>query len=523
MKLNKINKLTASLLLSSTMALAPISQAFAQSTHTVQDGEWLWGIARQYGLTAGDIMAANGLTSEWIDSGMQLYIPATGSISDDSYDNGYTGAVSGVHVVRPGDTLSTISSIYGISVDQLMAWNGLYSSWLNVGDQLVLYGDANASYQPSTPTYPTTPTYPSTGQYYTIQAGDTLSGIAAVYGTSVEHLMALNGLGSTWLVAGNSLCVPANGPVYVPDTSWSTPTDGVHIVQSGDTLSGIAWKYGVSESDLWSWNNLYTDWLNVGDVIYVGSYSPNHEVVEESRPVESIETTTETSSTNETTPTTRPTETEELVTDLKVRASTTKEDAQGQEMLVTDLPPAARPDIHRVQEGESLDTISVQYNTNVDNLRKWNQIAAEDEVEVGQDIFVSNPLLIPTLHTVEEGDTIDSVSAEYDTLPELIREWNDLESDSDLVVDELMVVSDPRPQTHDVVAGETLEDVAEQYGITAEEIREWNNIPDRVLIVNGTVIVSDPTGKSVESASQESGEELSSEEEAEETTDENQE
>lgn len=515
MKLNKINKLAASLLLSSTMALAPVSQAFAQSTHTVQEGEWLWGIARQYGLTAGDIMAANGLSSEWIDAGMQLYIPAAGYVSDDSYDNGYTGAASGVHVVGPGDTLSGIANMYGISVDQLMAWNGLYSSWLDVGDQLVLYGDSNASYQPSTPSYS------SGSSYYTIQAGDTLSGIAAAYGTTVEHLMALNGLGSTWLVAGNTICVPSNGPVYVPDTSWTTPTEGIHVVQSGDTLSAIAWMYGVSEYDLWAWNNLATDWLNVGDVLYVGSYAPttSQPVVEESTPVETPETE-KTSTETDSTITTETTETEELDTDLKVRASTSKEDDQGQEILVSDLPPAARPDIHRVEEGESIDTIAVQYNTTADHLRKWNALATDDEVEVGQDIFVSNPLLIPALHTIVEGDTIESVAAEYDTLPELVREWNEFTDDADLVVGELMVASDPRPETHDVVAGETLEDVAQQYNITLEQLREWNNIPDRVLIVNGTVIVSDPTGKSAESSTTE---EVSSEEVSEETTDESQE
>ena len=120
MKLNKIKRLGKSLLLLSAIALAPVSTAIAQSTHTVQNGEWLWGIARQYGVTAGDIMAANGLTSEWIDVGMTLSIPASGS---GVTDNGgyYTGAQSGVHTVSAGEYLESIAYMYGVTVDQLMA------------------------------------------------------------------------------------------------------------------------------------------------------------------------------------------------------------------------------------------------------------------------------------------------------------------------------------------------------------------------------------------------------------------
>ena len=68
---------------------------------------------------------------------MVLIIPSPGS-----GDNGSTPppSTSGVHIVQPGDTLSGIARAYGITVSDLMAWNGLTSSWINVGDRLVVYG-----------------------------------------------------------------------------------------------------------------------------------------------------------------------------------------------------------------------------------------------------------------------------------------------------------------------------------------------------------------------------------------------
>ena len=56
-----------------------------------------------------------------------------------------------------------------------------------------------------------------------------------------------------------------------------------------------------------------------------------------------------------------------------------------------------------------------------------------------------------------------------------------------------MIVSNPDPVIHEVVTGETLQDIADQYEITLEELREWNSIPERVTIVNGVLIVSNPS------------------------------
>ena len=78
----------------------------------------------------------------------------------------------------------------------------------------------------------------SQSQTYTVQSGDTLSGIAAQYGTSWQHLAELNGLADPNLIyPGQVLTVDGNAPA---------PAQQTYTVQSGDTLSGIASAYGTS-------------------------------------------------------------------------------------------------------------------------------------------------------------------------------------------------------------------------------------------------------------------------------------
>jgi len=99
--------------------------------------------------------------------------------------------------------------------------------------------------------------------YITVQWGDTLSGLAALCGTTVEAIRAANpGLGY-WVYAGQGLYIPTgytSAPVYYP-----TYYGGTYVVQYGDTLGKIAARSGVSVSDIlavnpqiWNASLIYT-------------------------------------------------------------------------------------------------------------------------------------------------------------------------------------------------------------------------------------------------------------------------
>jgi LysM repeat protein len=79
-----------------------------------------------------------------------------------------------------------------------------------------------------------------------VRAGETLSKIATRYGTSISRLIALNHLTNpNFILAGETIRVP--GPHRV---------DSIHTVQSGETLSAIAARYGTTVSALARANHL---------------------------------------------------------------------------------------------------------------------------------------------------------------------------------------------------------------------------------------------------------------------------
>lgn len=92
---------------------------------------------------------------------------------------------------------------------------------------------------------------------YTVKAGDSLWGIAKKYGTTVDYLKAINNLSSNLLSVGQKLKVPDS-------TSNDNNNDNIYIVKSGDTLYSIANKYNTTVSNLMNINNLKTNLLSIG-------------------------------------------------------------------------------------------------------------------------------------------------------------------------------------------------------------------------------------------------------------------
>ncbi|HJD02259.1 MAG TPA: LysM peptidoglycan-binding domain-containing protein [Candidatus Mediterraneibacter excrementavium] len=94
---------------------------------------------------------------------------------------------------------------------------------------------------------------------YVIQPGDTLSGIAQRFSTSVRTLAELNGISDPdKIYAGNTIRVPENG-----SSGGSAPV--YYTIRPGDTLSGIALKYGTTVSALARLNG-----ISDPDKIYAG-------------------------------------------------------------------------------------------------------------------------------------------------------------------------------------------------------------------------------------------------------------
>lgn len=148
------------------------------------------------------------------------------------------------YVVRPGDTLSSIAARYRVSVATLARWNSIANvNLVPVGRVLVI------------------PT-PMRRVAYRVQWGDTLSGIAARYGTSIGTIRSLNPALGSYPLAGQVLrvCSPCGGGVAVAQVAASGTTSSAgtatYVVRGGDTLSGIAAAYGTTAAALVALNGL---------------------------------------------------------------------------------------------------------------------------------------------------------------------------------------------------------------------------------------------------------------------------
>lgn len=169
-------------------------------------------------------------------------------------------AQSGSYTVETGDTLADIAVWYGVTVDELMTANGLTNAdYIFVGQTLTIPGVETASYG-----------------YYTVQSGDTLADIAAYFGTSVQALASANNLGDVdTIYIGQVLSVP-NGGQSTASVSALTACTKSYTVLWGDTLSGIALRYGTSVSALMTANNLYAGTIYAGQQLCVpAGYSPS--------------------------------------------------------------------------------------------------------------------------------------------------------------------------------------------------------------------------------------------------------
>jgi LysM repeat protein len=221
--------------LAGAMLGAPVA-ASAYFVHVVGSGESLSSIAAQDGLSVAALAAANGLSpNTQLLAGSTIQIPPQGtSVVTPSTATAAAGgstatvpastSTSGSYVVRPGDTLSAIAARSGVSVDALAAANGLNpNAFLLIGTVLHQSGSSGSS-GTIVPAVNTTSTSSSGSASYVVQAGDTLSAIAARSGQSVDALAAANGLNpNEFLITGTVLRV-GSGSGSTIDVSMSSPS-----------------------------------------------------------------------------------------------------------------------------------------------------------------------------------------------------------------------------------------------------------------------------------------------------------
>jgi len=258
MMMNKQNLAAVmALLLTLFLTLTFPADSYAQETdsHTVQQGETLFSIAKQYDITVSDLRKWNNLestTSLSIGQVLQVAPPA----SEEAV----------IHTVEPGETLFAISRKYNVTIAEIQQWNNLPGSELTVGSELTIYPDESDS--AGSPVQETEEpsgevisrslaeeASESTG-YYLVKSGDSLSKIAREHNMTIEELKRLNNLQSDIIRVGQQLTVrqaqSAPSVAEAGDDLESSPQGKfvIYSVSGGETLTDILDKFEMTQAEL---------------------------------------------------------------------------------------------------------------------------------------------------------------------------------------------------------------------------------------------------------------------------------
>lgn len=205
-----------------------------------------------------------------------------------------------VHDVKKGETLYTISQLYGVSVNELKLLNNLTSDGIQVGDFLIIteLKDNNI------------PSWVGAPDFHTVQIGETVSFLALKYGFTEKRFRYMNGMSDKeTLKIGQKILINDCGNISSKSTSLietnpelfekqqyeikgrnktengenpllkrglpasydsSQTSQKIHKVAQGETIFSIARKYNVSIEKLRQMNNLQNgDILKAGQIIQI--------------------------------------------------------------------------------------------------------------------------------------------------------------------------------------------------------------------------------------------------------------
>lgn len=220
------------------------------------------------------------------------------------------------------------------------------------------------------------------------------------------------------------------------NTPYSPPeTEDFYIVKKGDTLYKIANDYNITVQALKDINNLVTDTIEVGQKLFLKS-----------------EQTT--------------------------------------------------PKTYIVKKGDTLYSIATAFNTTPNKIKQENNIQG-NTIYIGQELKLPSPILPPTLppitedpgneiytiYTVKKGDSLWSISREYNISVQELIDINDLLTTTIKVGDQLKVPAELNEEIYVVKPGDTLWSIAKKNNITVEDLKNKNNLSSNLLSINQQLII----------------------------------
>jgi membrane-bound lytic murein transglycosylase D len=295
---------------------------------------------------------------------------------------------------------------------------------------------------------------------YRVEPGNTLSGLAMQFGTTIHQLEVKNRLFSDVIVAGRRILVPSSMnhlSQYVP---FGAPTEQAasvamvpwsgseYTVQPGDSLWTIAQRHNVSVADLVRWNHLNPGgWLRPGERLVLG---------------------------------------------------------QGAAPEPADIPAGG---YYTVEPGDSLWTIANRFGVPMASIARWNDLGSGSILQPGERLRLNGVAPAPetgivsraVTYTVRPGDSLWTIARRYNVPVTSLARWNHLAPGGFLHPGERLVLessADPAPVpsqddalvrrvTYVVRPGDSLSQISQRFNVTTAELSSWNHVSPGQFIYPG--------------------------------------
>ncbi len=234
----------------------------------VQDGDTLFLVAQKFGIDIETVRRLNYLPDDNIFVGQILQMPFQEGITAEGVPTATPEPFR--YAVVAGDALGAIAQQFGVSTVAIMEANSMSdANSLFVGQQLLIPGYKAPAASVTTNQEATTNSaadIPRTAVEnsdvtHIVQPGDTLSGIAQAYGIEAATITSANNIANgNQLRVGQKLIIPG-----ISELDAARARGRVHIIQSGESLTEIALLYNVTAQEIIDFNSISNP-----DTIYVG-------------------------------------------------------------------------------------------------------------------------------------------------------------------------------------------------------------------------------------------------------------
>lgn len=347
-------------------------------TYRVQPGDTVSTVAEKFGTDSERIRQINLLSTDALQVGQVLRVPYVPGVT--TAEGMPTPTPSPLeYEVRPGDSLLTIAVEFGVPVNDIIAANNLVNpDSLSAGQRLIIPGAQAVAAQSGGGTVSVTEERVS----HVVAAGETLSTIAEQYGVTTQSVVEANRITNPDAVrVGQTLIIPVVREVVLVE----------HQVAAGETLSGIALRYGVTAAVILEANNLRNpDALRVGQT-------------------------------------------------LVIPGAVVAADAAS-------APAASQSATHTVAAGETLSSIALRYGVSTQAVVDANRIANPNALRVGDVLTIPGVTQAQVeaasrvTHTVAAGETLFAIARRYGVSVDALAEANRLTNPNQLTVGQELVI-----------------------------------------------------------------------------------